>query len=442
MRAKSIYSGVALLVSVLSCPNFAAAQGAPIDASVARQYFGEARTACEQDGGKLWGRSLCGPMLFVDPLTRAVVANQKDAEGLLTAKDDVFVGRLSDRQPVANAYITWAGVRWTMIMWPFMTKDPLQRVKLMMHESFHRIQNDLKFPAVGGANDHLDTRDGRVWLQLEWRALRQALTSGGAARRRAVEDALTFRKYRRSLFPKAEAAERELEMNEGLAEYTGFKLSAAAEPQLIAYLTRQIEQAPGRPTFVGSFAYSSGPAYGILLDASLPDWRKGLTPQDDLGELLRRAHRIKLPSDLKARAEKQAAQYDAAALRLTESAREATRRKLIAEYRMRLVDGPTLLAPKTATGRVAFNSTNIVPLEGVGTVYPTATVRDEWGVLEVSNGALMVSEGGRITKVYVPAPADLDARPLKGDGWTLELNSGWVVIPGERKGDYILKRPE
>ena len=59
----------------------ARAQGGPIDAGLAAQYFREARAACERDGGRLWGVSPCGPILFVEPQTRGVVANQPDAEG-------------------------------------------------------------------------------------------------------------------------------------------------------------------------------------------------------------------------------------------------------------------------------------------------------------------------------------------------------------------------
>jgi hypothetical protein len=265
----------------------------------------------------------------------------------------------------------------------------------------------------------------------------------GAARRRAVEDALTFRNHRRSLFSKADSSERALEMHEGLAEYTGFKLSAKTDTELIDYLVRQIDQAADRPTFVGSFAYSSGPAYGVLLDTSSANWRKGLTPQQDLGELLQRSLNIKLSADLRARAEKQASRYNGDTLRLAESEREVTRQKRIAGYRKRFVDGPTLLILLTDKRSVTINSTNMVPLEGVGTVYPTAKVSDEWGILEVSNGALMIREGGgRVTKVYVSTPGDPNARPLKGDGWTLQLDSGWAVTPGPRKGDYILKRLE
>jgi hypothetical protein len=85
----------------------------------------------------------------------------------------------------------------------------------MAHEMWHRVQNDIGFPASGAANDHLDSRDGRVWLQLEWRALAKALSVRGEQRRRAIADALLFRAYRRTIFPNAAAQEREMEMHEG-----------------------------------------------------------------------------------------------------------------------------------------------------------------------------------------------------------------------------------
>ena len=70
-------------------------------------------------------------------------------------------------------------------------------------------------------------------------------------------------------------------------------------------------------------------------------------------------------------------------------------------------------------------------------IYAIARVTDDWGVLEAPGGVLIVwEEGGRL---QVPAPADVTARPLKGDGWTLALEKGWNIVPGSRAGDYTLK---
>ena len=60
-----------------------------------------------------------------------------------------------------------------------------------------------------------------------------------------------------------------------------------------------------------------------------------------------------------------------------------------------------------------------------------------WGVLTVSKGALM---SAAFTDIRVAAPADASARPLHGDGWTLEMTDGWSLVRGERAGDYALKK--
>jgi hypothetical protein len=84
-----------------------------------------------------------------------------------------------------------------------------------------------------------------------------------------------------------------------------------------------------------------------------------------------------------------------------------------------------------------LNPGNLVPLASLGTVYPTIRVVDVWGILTVSNGALM---NPTFSRIYVSAPGSLSASPIQGDGWTLELNAGWTVAAGERKGDYVVKK--
>jgi len=76
------------------------------------------------------------------------------------------------------------------------------RQQLPGHALFHRIQPELGFMTEDGFNEHLDTLEGRVWIQLEWRALRRAVESSGSDRAEAIADALAFRRERRRLiFP-------------------------------------------------------------------------------------------------------------------------------------------------------------------------------------------------------------------------------------------------
>ncbi len=85
--------------------------------------------------------------------------------------------------------------------------------------------------------------------------------------------------------------------------------------------------------------------------------------------------------------------------------------------------------------KVQFNPSNLQPLGEHGTVYPTMRISDDWGVLEAKEGALMKSDWSAVTVV---APVAATGGSLKGQGWTLELKPGWRLVPGTRKGDWIL----
>lgn len=420
----------------MTWPARSSAQSTAVGTALAAQYFQEAQALCERDRGRLWGRSLCGPMLLVDRKTRLVAANQADRQGALTGSGNLFTGRLPDEVNIANTATDWAGVKWTMVILP-LPENATARAVLMAHELWHRVQDEIGFPASGASNNHLDSTDGRIWLQLEWRALAAALTGRGGHRRQAIADALLFRARRRELFAQAAQEERAMEMHEGLAEYTGIKLGASPSPA--RYIVDvSLKEAPAQQTFVRSFAYASGPAYAVLLDEAGASWRKGLKKEDDLGKLLQERLSIKLPLNIGAASEERARRYDGDRLRASEREREQTRQKLLTDYRARLVDGPVLAIPLQQM-RMEFNPGNLVPLDGLGTVYPTIRVVDVWGILTVSKGALMNST---FSKIYVPAPPDATARPLQGDGWTLELNAGWTLAPGEREANYTLKKVE
>jgi hypothetical protein len=176
------------------------------------------------------------------------------------------------------------------------------------------------------------------------------------------------------------------------------------------------------------------------LDAAGLAWRKMVSHQKDLGSLLQTAFSITLPGDLKRAADERATVYGGDTLRAKEVEREQTRLKLIAGYRAQLVEGPTLELPLTGTVQYSFDPNTLVPLDDARTVYPTLRVSDEWGILDVANGALMVREQGSMGKVFVSAPKDTSIRPLSSEGWTLQLTPAWFLVAGVRKGDYLIQK--
>jgi hypothetical protein len=405
---------------------------APIDQGLATAFFHEAKTLSSRDGGRLWGRPLYGPMVFVDPAFRSVVANGADAKGALQPSGEVWEGHLPEAVRIANTAVEWSGVHWTMVGWP-LPEDQHSREKLMMHECFHRIQNSLGLEIQNRPCGHLDSTDGRIWLQLEWRALGEALLARGSARHRAIQDALLFRAYRRFLFPGTAETERAMELTEGLAEYTGIRLSTRSEAQALTDALVDLDLGARKPTFVRSFAYASGPAYGLLLDSSAPGWRRRVKELPDLGELLQKALAIKLTPEWKGQALDRATNYGLRDLAQDETRREDGRKAVMAHFRSKLVNGPVLILPRTGAINYSFDPNQLLALEGHGTVYPAIQASDAWGSLEASEGALMTPQNLRI-----PAPEDPQSRPLKGAGWSLEVAPGWNLVPDSRKGDYRL----
>ena len=417
-----------------------------IDAAQAKQYFDEASKICRRDAGNLWGKSLCAPMIFADPQTRTVVANQADGESRLKPQGGVFVGSLTPEVNIANTAMTWAGVRWTMIAWP-LPASPRARARLMMHELFHHLQDDLGLPGSSPANAHLATLEGRIWLELEWRALQQALArpeQGPADRKRAAEDAVLFRLQRRALFPNAAEQERQLEMNEGLAEYTGYKLRGTADAATIQAIIGRLGDAGGESSFSRSFAYVSGPAYGMLLDLAGAPWRKGLTPKNDFGDLLCQSYGVTLPNDVAAAANERVAVYDGAALRWSETQQAEQREKVLHIYEARLIEGPVLILPAMEKFDFSYDPNQVIPLDESRAIYPTLRVTDVWGVLEVSNGAMVVRENGKFARAVVQAPKASagNSGVIEGEGWKLTLAAGWRLAEGSRKGDRLVSKSE
>jgi hypothetical protein len=408
-----------------------------IDPSLANQYFQEARSVSEKDMGQLWGVPIYGPMMFADPNTRFVVANQADANGLLRKEGAVFVGTLPEDAGIANTATKWSGVTWTMVMWP-LPSERQRRVRLMMHELFHRLQDSLKLAGANPTNRHLESRDGRIWLRIELRALERALFEQGTARRDAVADAIYFRRYRQSLFQGSAAEENALETNEGLSEYTGVKLSARSDNEALIRSSYSVRVAGSDQSFTRSFAYATGPAYALLLDSTGTKWRRTITSSDDLSTMLQNAMRIKLPAVSRNEASARAGRYDGDEVFASETVREKRRQETMAKYRGQLVDGPVLVLPIGSSFSYTFDPNNVAAFEELGLVYPTARVTDDWGILEVTDGVLMFRDAGVIKKLQVAAPASAGA--LQGTGWKLRLNDGWELAPGDRKGDFLVRK--
>jgi hypothetical protein len=370
------------------------------------------------------GHIAVGPMVIADAATGTIATNQPAPEGARPRS----LG-------FANAITQWDGQTWSTFVWQLLASfDEPSRGVLMMHELFHRVERPLGLMTEDGQNGHLDTLEGRYWQLLEWRALARALGSSGTERTSSVQDALTFRFARWQLFPAAAKNEVLEEIREGLAQYTATVTTASSPQDAASSAIQQLADYSKRESLVRDFAYASGIAYGVLLDAWSPGWTRQLKGPEDLGERLRVVAGIAVTSlNSREPAQKAALRYDSGSLRIGEEKRDADQKAKVAELRRRFVDGPVLVLPN-ASG--SFSNSGIVPIPGAGTVFPSVHVNAAFGVLDAAQ-VLRPDDQSNIT---LPAPASAQSSTLEGDAWTLRIAPGWVVRAGNRPGDFQLVR--
>lgn len=398
-------------------------------------FFSEIEAATKKNTD-LWNKDLYGAMLLVDPQTRQLFANEGDTAGILKPNGNSYSGILPDNINIANTSINWNGKRWAMIMLP-LPQNKQDRINLLAHELFHSAQPSLGFALTNSENNHLDQRDGRIYLRLELEALKKAIQSSSENELlRHLTNALTFRKYRYTFYDGSDTTENQLELNEGIAEFTGVIISSRNRKQATDFFVNGINSFFANPTFVRSFAYHTIPVYGYLLYNNDKNWNREITIETNLANYFISAFNINIPTDLKKTAEDIADDYNGQTIVQEEIAREEKTKKLIAEYKFKFFEQPHFEI-RFEKMNVSFDPRNIIPIEDKGTVYPNIRVTDLWGVLTVENGALM---GPNWDKISITNPIKTEDKKIVGDGWTLELTDGYTIEKDERGVNYKLTK--
>lgn len=396
-------------------------------------YFNEIKEASKKNIG-LWDKEVYGPMLFVDAKSREIFTNKPDNSGVLKPYGEFYSGILPNNINVANTAMDWNGERWAMIMLP-LPQNRYDRLGLLAHESFHRIQSSLGFKLNNAENNHLDQKEGRVYLRLELEALKKALQSTSEKElKKHVTHALTFRKYRHGLYDGSSLSENLLELNEGIAEFTGMIISGRNKIQTERSLVSSINDFFGNATFVRSFAYHTIPVYGYLLYAKDKSWNKKITSKTNLTDYLIKEFRINIPADLKKEVDQISDHYNGAVIVEDETKREEKTKRLIDGYKAKFINQPhfEIIFEKM---NVSFDPRNIVPIEDKGTVYPNIRITDKWGILTAENGALMSPNWDKIS---ISNPIQIEEKKISGDGWVLELRDGYIIKKNDTSGNYQL----
>lgn len=425
--------GYIFILSVLIIPLRSYA-GTP-DSALVGQYFKELQNLIMQDHGQFWGLSLDGPVFCIDPLSRQLLANCQSAHSTFRPEGDLFAGNLPPGPSSANSIMDFEGENWTMVMWP-LPADYHKRMEIMIHESFHRIQKYLGFRMGNPMVPYLDKKNGRIWFRLEANALYKAVQGRDAEMIRALKHALYFRYRRFKENPDPGKAEMRIETNEGLAQYTGYHVAYHnAKEKQVGYFRDLMDLLGNTPSFVRSSAYFTGAMYGELFDRLDPGWNRELSDSADffsLGMKLTGTN-TEILSDLNDKEFRE--EYGYAKIVGEETARQEIADKKLLEYRNKFL-GKNAFTIHFTSLHIGFSPSNLVNLDDTGTVYPNCNVSDDFGILTVTNGALLFNDW---KSMNIAPPQSVTDTLAQGDGWELRLNKGWRVRKNERM-EYQLER--
>ena len=424
---KSFYYVVLVLVLCVSSTSCSQSNSNPMEK--AAPSFENLKKVSNLDNGKLWGKTLYGPTMFVDVQTRNLVANQQNKENTFTQKGNLYFGQLPEEIIIANTSIDYCGENWTCVIWDG-NRDGMTNTHLLIHESWHRIQDEIGLPACGSFNQHLDETEGELLLKLELGILKDLLQNDSKGQTEGLRDAMTVRKYRQTMFPNGN--ENQFECHEGMAEYTAFKLlpldndnEAIRKGLVAAAIMKGLDNAG----FSNSFAYLTGPAYGLLLDELVPDWRSCIRSGKTLPDVISTV--VAIPDVIdNDEIERISVRYGLTEYLNKERSRLEARDKEDAELRARFSESTWLVIPNNNTHFGFDPNERLVAYDSIGVIYKTMQLKGDFGTIDVKNGIIRANNWS-----YFIIPFSENHCDAK-----ISLNTGYVIEPVDEKSFTIVKK--
>ena len=409
----NLYFGI--LAIILCAAISSCSQNTSNQMEKAAPCFENLKKVSDADNGKLWGKTLYGPTMFADVQTRNLVANQQNKENSLEQKGDLFFGQLPEDIIIANTLINYCGENWTCVIWDS-DRDLLTSTQILIHESWHRIQDEIGLPACGSFNQHLDETEGELLLKLELTILKSLLQDDSKDLTESMHDAMMVRKYRQNMFPNNN--ENQFECHEGMAEYTAFKLLPLDnEKTRKNSVAVAIMKGMDNNGFSNSFAYLTGPAYGLFLDKLVPDWRDSICVGKTLPDVISTI--VPIPDTIDGEEiETITDRYNATEYLNKERTRLEARDKGDAALKARFDDSKWLLIPNDGI-TFGFNpGERLVAYDTIGVIYNTMQLSGEFGTIMVENGIIRTNNWSCFIIPY--SEEHCDAKISLASGYTIE----------------------
>ncbi|MDR1356961.1 MAG: hypothetical protein LBJ58_04750 [Tannerellaceae bacterium] len=367
----------------------------------------------EQKSKDLWNVTLNAPLIIIDHIENKMYFTAIEDGEVQPFREEEWNNKVT----LANSFSEYEGKRYVTIIHAALANATCeQRINILAHEIFHLHQNSLGIENTMSANYHIDEVEGRALLQIEMKALQQALDGNLSG----LFDALCVRAYRQSLYP--DNNEDLYELNEGLAEYTGAKLSGANMKEYAkARLTYDIKRG-----YANAFAYFTGSSYACILDQLYPTWRYDKDLSKGMTYLIKKVRPEYAVAIDDAHLRKLLGGYDYDGI-LSGEREELKSFGNIAAFE-------DLIKPGTAKLRIInrgnFNlsynpNDRIITLSDGATLLRNITIMAELGEIKVTSGIVRPNDWSTL---YLLPPQKIEGNLIKGDDYEIRLNQGWRMI--------------
>jgi hypothetical protein len=401
----------------------------------AKWYFGEIEAACKMDNGKIWGINLYGPIMFIDRPTRKIIANMPDNDGILKLKDGIYTGSYPKEMIIDNSSKLFGGTLYATAALT-QNEDTLRNMGMAVQGLYlsHLIKSGKEIPRYN--TRLIDDKNARLWLKLEWHALRKALSSTGDLQKQSLRDALIFRGARRELFPKEIKDENTFESVMGLASLTFDLFYTRSQDEARQRILKSLEGFYQFQSYARTYGYIHGALYGFLAYEKGFDFRNTLPDTTDLAVLVKGLYNIQLPEICRDVAGSLALGYDLENIYREENTR-------LTEIRDRLHRRISVFTEKPVvffeleSPYFDFEPEEVRSLDTLGTIYNSIRVLDNWGKLTVEKGGCLVSSNLKSIRVTAKNLTE-SKNHISGDGWHLILNSDWQMVKVEE--NYFVRK--
>ncbi len=398
-------------------------------------YFREIKELCDKDNGALWGKNLYGPLMFVDRASRRIIANMPDKEGYLKGKDGVFTGIFPKEMLISNTPATIG--RTLFAVAPIPSEENDYRIKTQaFHSLFHLYQMTNGINSTGFNTNNMDEKEARLWIKLEWKALRKALTTEGEEQKIAIRDALIFRGVNRELYRKYAKDENLFENYEGLATFTYTYLCSQSPDEFRARLFENLDRIYSMQSYSRTYGFIHGALYAALLKNKGYNFSSIRTKDVDLGNETMETYGIELPIICRDVAGSITMSYNLAEINLEEEQRLAELKENLHREISSFTDRPVVFI-ELESPYFDFEPEDVHSLDSLGTLYKSIRVSDNWGKLTVNKSGCLVSNNFKLLRITAK-DFKADHRHVSGEDWTLILNDEYEIVAVNQ--NYFIRR--